>query len=184
MRANDPVGTRQKYKHGKFWPPYPRPVGEGQPCWHRYHAAHYWPLPYICDDRAYVYEITQLQVNKGWETETTLYDYHFAEGNLELERSGRLRLEWIIKHVPACHRVVWVQTGDNPEISQTRLATVQAAAAEMIGEGDVPPTMLRVTTPVGRPAAEINKLRELEFSTIPEPRIQYESLPTGTGASN
>jgi hypothetical protein len=183
--ADSPVGTRQVYKHGKQWPPYPRPTGPEQPKWHQYHAAHYWPLPYVCADRAYVYEITQAQVNKGWETETTLYEYHFLEDNQSLDRSGRMRVEWILRHVPAPHRVIWVQTGDTPETSQIRLAAVQTAVSEMIGDsGDVPPIMLRVATPVGRPAIEIDMIRKSELSTIPEPRIQYESLPTGTGASN
>ena len=181
MHADSPVGTRQKYKYGKFWPPFSRPTGPKQPCMHQYHAAHYWPLPYVCADRAYVRDSTNLQVNKGWDTETTLYEYHFGDDNQALERSGRMRLEWILKHVPPDHRVVWVQTGENSETSQARLAAVQATAAEMIGDsGDVPPIMLRAATPVGRPAIEIDMTRKLELSTIPEPRVHYEALPSGT----
>ena len=38
-------GSRQKYKFGELWPPYPRPTGPKQHYWNRYHHAHYWPYP-------------------------------------------------------------------------------------------------------------------------------------------
>jgi hypothetical protein len=43
--------------------------------------------------------------------------------------------------------------------------------------------MLRVTSPVGRPAVEIDMIRRAEMSTIPNPRITYEALPTGGNGS-
>ena len=61
MRADDPVGTRQVEKHGKYWPPYPRPVGRKQAFSHTFHAAHYWPHPYNCEDQAYVRNILDQQ---------------------------------------------------------------------------------------------------------------------------
>ena len=46
-KAALPVGTRQKCWKGKLWPPYPRPTGPKQQFTHLYHAAHYWPYPYV-----------------------------------------------------------------------------------------------------------------------------------------
>src|SRR3954447_21920597 len=50
QRANDPVGERQKYHHGKAWPPYNRPCGPEQTCVHKFHSNVYWPYPYNIQD--------------------------------------------------------------------------------------------------------------------------------------
>lgn len=184
QEADSPVGARQAYVAGKLWPPFPRPAGKPQQLSHRYHAAHYWPYPYVCEDRAYIREVGQRQVNNGWITETTLYDYHFEDDGVKLDHSGLMHVDWILKHVPPTHRVIWVQEGFNPEQSQQRLAAVQTSATEIVGENNVPPIMLRADSPVGRPAVEIDMIRRAEMETVPDPRIEYEALPNGTGPAS
>jgi hypothetical protein len=182
IEAQKPVGSRQRKRHGKLWPPYPRPIGEQQQASHRFHAAHYWPWPYVCDDRRYVREVTQLQVMNGWMTATTLYEYHFDEEAQELNHSGQMHLRWILENAMGDRRVAWVQTASDTETSQKRLNSVQVAAANLVGDGNIPPIKLRMTTAYGRPALEIKAIRDAEISTMPEPRINYEPLPTGTGS--
>ncbi|MGE3314397.1 MAG: hypothetical protein AB7O26_04715 [Planctomycetaceae bacterium] len=180
--AEKPVGARQKDHKGKLWPPYPRPADDGgQQCCHEYHAAHYWPYPYICEDRSYVRNLSQAQINNGWITETTLYSYHFNEETHELTDSGRLHLRWILENVPPEHRMVWVQTAPNKDVAAVQLLNVRSAAVEIAGEENLPGISHRVTTPTGRPALEVDAIRRLEIQSIPEPRIVIEALPTGTG---
>lgn len=176
-RAQLPVGARQVEKHGALWPPYCRPVGEDQTCIHRYHAAHYWPHPYNCWDQESVYTHIQAHVDNGWILQTTLYEYHFSEENEELNHAGLTHLRWILENAPAQHRVCWVQTGPNRQISDLRMNAVQLAAAEMVGPENVPPIMLRVDSPTGRPAQHIDTQYRSFLSTMPEPRIQYQALP-------
>lgn len=179
--AQKPVGARQIEKKGKLWPPYPRPCDDGgQQCCHEYYTAHYWPWPYVCDDRRYVRAISQEQINNGWTSETTLYSYHFDEHSNELTESGRLHLRWILENAPPQHRAVYVQN-TSAELNQIHLASVQKAATEIAGEGNVPAISLRVTSPLGRPALEVDAIRRAEIGSIPEPRIPIEALPTGAG---
>ena len=176
MKADSPVGARQVYKKGKLWPPYPRPTGEQQEMSHRFHSAHYWPFPYICDDRQSVNNVTQLQVNNGWTNQTTLWSHHFDENNA-LNKAGRLYLEWILNYAPEQYRAVWIQKSSNPETNQMRMASVQTTAAEILGNGVAPPTIaLRTAEATGRPALEIDTIRKAELGSMPPPRVAYEAL--------
>lgn len=184
MRADRPVGARQVCKHGKLWPPYPRPTGPKQHWVHKFHAAHYWPYPYVCEDRAYVNMITDMQVANGWMTNNTLYDYHFNADTNDLTPSGKLHLQRILEDSPDCHRTVWVQKSIAPGVTEQRLAAAQAASIEIAGAENVAPIQARIATPLSRPADEILIIRQAELSTMPEPRIFYTPVPTGTSGGN
>lgn len=181
MEADSPVGARQKYKHGKMWPTRPRPTGKQQQLSHRFHAAHYWPLPYVCQDRDYVRTVTRMQADNGWRDATTFYHYHFDEETMELNHAGQTHLRWLLIDVPHSHRVAWVQTAETPDISQQRLASLQSEAVRMTGSDSTLPIMLRPALAYGRPAIEVTTIRRAELGSIPAPRITYE--PSGGGAA-
>jgi hypothetical protein len=179
LKSGDPVGSRQVCKKGKLWPPKPRPVGPPQQFSHRYHAAHYWPLPYICQDRAYVREVVNTQVANGWTQETTLYEYHFEPETQILTHAGLMHLRWILLETPPERRVAFVQAAWDEPTSQARLENVRAAAFEMVGQEVCPPVMLRVAEPTGTPAEYVDSIQRAIRDSLPEPRIQYQALPTG-----
>ncbi len=183
-KATVPTGARQVHVGGKQWPPYPRPVGDPQPFLHRYHTTLYWPYPYDCQDRWFVRTLTQRQVDNGWIDGTTLYDYHFDPKTHELNSAGRLHLQWILRHAPARHRLAYVQQGAAPEISEARLANVRAVAQSLVGEGALPPVVLRTTTATGRLAEEVDIIRRQELETIPEPRVPVEHSTTQSNGSS
>lgn len=182
-RAGDPIGARQVYKHGKLWPPYPRPTGPANLPSHLYHAAHYWPYPYVCQDRDYVRSLSGAQISNGWVAMTTLYDYHFDPDTHQLNASGRMQLRWILENAPARHRYTFVQTASDPVSSETRLASVKTEAGLMLGDESLPPVMLRVTSPLGRPAEEIDAIRRIDRESIIEPRITPPIGNNDIGAS-
>jgi hypothetical protein len=182
IEAGEPVGARQKLKYGKMWPPYPRPTGKKQQFTHRYHAAHCWPLPYICQDRAYVNEVMAAQNRKGWEAETTLYEYHFNDETTALNHAGRSQLTWILENAPAHQRAVHVQNAGNSELNQMRLVAVREAVAEhVVDSNDTPAVTLRTGSPRGRPAVELDGINRAIQSSVPEPQINYVPLPSGPG---
>ncbi|EDL60124.1 hypothetical protein [Gimesia maris] len=179
-RASRPVGSRQKYKFGELWPPYPRPTGPKQHYWNRYHHAHYWPYPYTCQDRAYVADIMDRQIHNGWTEQNTLYAYHFDKDGNKLTEAGLLHLRWIMEHAPEERRMIFVQTTNNSISSQERLANVQYAASEMSDGRNVPSAMLRVSPTYGRPAREEDMKYRAYVGSILAPRIQYT---TGGGSA-
>lgn len=184
MRSGDPVSARQVEHCGKLWPPYPRPTGEKPEFSHVYHAAHYWPYPFVCEDRAYVRSVLAMQEQNGWAEATTLYEYHFDADTIEVNQPGRLHLRWILQNPRPEYRVIYVQTADSAAVTEARLSAARLAAIEMVGEANLPPILPRVTDPLGRPAREIDGIQREIFETIPSPRIQYNALPTGTGSGS
>lgn len=171
QKASLPVGARQKYYKGKLWPPFPRPTGEQQQFSHMYHHNHYWPQPYMCQDRAYVRGLINEHVAGGWINATTFYEYHFDMETNELRGPGRVHLRWVLKETPDSRRMVFVQSSDDPEITQTRMDSVRAEAIKMVGDTNLPPIMVRDTTTPGRPAVEVSAIRSASLQSMPAPRI-------------
>jgi len=180
-RALDPVGSRQRYTKGKLWPPYPRPEGLSMLPSHRFHTAHYWPFPYVCQDRASVREFTAVQANAGWTNQTTLYESHFDPDTQVLTRSGFLHLKWIVTSAPPQRRVVYVQTGDTSAISELRLTSVRGTVEELVGAKNAPPVIPRVTAPIGRNALEVDRIQRGEMDSQPAPRISPPFGGAGRG---
>jgi hypothetical protein len=169
-RAGEPPGTRQVYKYGKHWPPFSRPVGREQAFWQKYHTAHYWPHPYNCEDREFARSIIQQQTLLGWESATTLHDFHFHPETHRLNSAGENHLRWILTQAPVQYRTAYVARGMSEEVSLFRLAQVQEAARELSGS-DATPVFLKYDSFLGRPAIEIDTLRRLELQAIPQPRL-------------
>lgn len=181
QEAQSPVGARQKKHKGKLWPPYPRPTGKEQQFSHKFHAAHYWPFPYNCDDRMYVKELSARQVDNGWTAATTLYDYHFDPDTNEINKSGRLHLRWILESTPVSRRMVFVQSTFVPETIEIRLNSARQELMQMVGTEPAPPVMVRIAAPYGRPASEIDLIRRAELGGLPVPHIPYSSDSGGGG---
>lgn len=171
--ASRPVGSRQKYKFGELWPPFPRPTGPQRRFWNKYHSATFWPYPYNCDDKAYVRDVMERQIHNGWTDQTTLYAYHFEQDGNKLTEAGLLHLRWILEHAPENRRTIFVQTANKSIASQERLANVQYAASQMVGDQNVPSAMLRLSPTYGRPAREEDLKYRAYVGSILAPRIQY-----------
>lgn len=173
IHANDPVGERQVYKYGRFWPPQPRPTGPKQLFMHKYHTQKYWPMPYVCGDRDAVYSVWNSQADNGWQSITTLYDYHFDPETNALNHSGQRHLQWILQSAPPERRRISVQASNDPVINQTRVSNVQVAAASVAGASPVSDVALRTTYPAGRPAEEVQWIHEQQQTLRTPPQIQY-----------
>lgn len=170
QRANDPPGARQILKHGKYWPPYPRPQGPKQTFSHAFHDAHYWPYPYNCQDRMDVQNLFDAQTSSGWALATTLHDYHFDADTQQLTRAGESQLMWVLNSVPAQYRTVYVSQGVTTEMGQMRLAQADKFMRES-GCANIPPIVMKYEIFNGRPANEVDRLRFLELQSIPRPRL-------------
>jgi hypothetical protein len=182
QRADDPPGARQIEKDGKYWPPYPRPIGRKQTFSHAFHTAHYWPHPYNCQDRGDYHSLLAAQTGAGWELATTLHDYHFDGDTQQLTDAGRSQLAYILNSVPAQYRTVYVSQGVTQEMGALRAANAEKFLRES-GSPSIPPVITKVETFAGRPANEIDRLRQLELYSIPRPRLFLIGVAARMGAS-
>jgi hypothetical protein len=182
-RALAPPGSRQKCYKGKNWPVRPRPTGERQQFTHSYHSAHYWPLPYVCQDRQYVRDIIGIQESNGWQQQTTIYHRHFDENHM-LTKPGELHLIDILEVTPDAHRAVYVQASANPEIDNIRIANIHQAIAELSGGTDSISVTTRRGRDYSRPASEVKIINDLYDSSIPTPRLGGSGGGGAAGAAS
>ncbi|MEP3481871.1 MAG: hypothetical protein ABJZ55_21690 [Fuerstiella sp.] len=173
-QANSPPGVRSTCKKGKVWPARPRPTGEKQQFSHTYHSSHYWPLPYVCQDRAYVREIIGNQQTNGWQQATTLAPRFFDEDQ-QLNGPGEAKLLNVLEVTPAAYRTVYIEQTRVPEIDNIRLANVQQRVLELTqGQEDIA-VQLRRGRSYLRPASEVKIINDLYNSSIPSPRLGNSS---------
>jgi hypothetical protein len=182
MRAGDPPGRRQFYYGGKFWPDRPRPTGEDLPWLHTYHATHYWPHPYVCQDRAIVNAFSSIQVNNGWVEATTFFDYHFDADSNQLNHAGKQHLQWILSQVPMECRTPYLAQSFDPTVNISRVAAMEQEMAVLVGPEHSLPVLLRVASPSPRNASELNSIYQLRSTNILPPIITY-STDTGSGGT-
>lgn len=165
-----PPGVRQKCHKGKMWPVRPRPTVPPQQFSHTYHSSHYWPLPYICQDRQWLNDTMNVQTRNGWQQFTTLFDRHF-DNTQQLTVSGRNTLDNILVVTPPEHRIVYIQAVGSPEIENARVAAVQAVTAELTGRTEEVSVVVQRTREYTRPAQEVWNINDLYNSSTPSPRL-------------
>ncbi|QDT55145.1 hypothetical protein Pan44_31870 [Caulifigura coniformis] len=181
QRSDEPVGERQKFHHGKAWPPFARPCGPEQTCIHKFHANHYWPYPYNVQDRDDVRLALQTQVDNGWCAATTMYDYHFDAGTHLLNSAGQQHLNWIFTQAPPQHRHIYISTAPDTAQNDVRMQSVQKALAGYAGGEASMPVTLRATHPLGRPATEVEQIFTNAATNALPPTIEYQAI--GSAAS-
>lgn len=169
-QANSPPGVRSTCKKGKVWPARPRPTGERQQFSHTYHSAHYWPLPYVCQDRAYVREIIGNQQSNGWQQATTL-DPRFFDEEYQLNGPGEAKLLNILEVTPVQYRTVYIQKTRQPEIDNLKVSNVQQRILELTQGQEIVSVELRRGRSYYRPASEVKIINDLYNSSIPSPRL-------------
>ncbi|HUG19847.1 MAG TPA: hypothetical protein VMM56_12765 [Planctomycetaceae bacterium] len=171
IRSSLPIGSRQKLWKGKVWPPRPRPTGPKPHLVHRFHATHYWPTPFIEQDRMLVDSVIEQHISNGWREASTLYDYHFDPETNELTHAGQMQIQWLLEMTPANRRTFFVQTSAEVGANELRVTQVQQIASRLSGNGQIPAVELRNSTFHGRPAAEVDYINKAYLDSQPIPRV-------------
>jgi hypothetical protein len=166
-----PPGDRQIQHRGKLWPPFPRPVGKPARLVDQYHYTHYWPYPHTCEDKSSVRAALDLQASNGWIEGTTLFNYHFDKETNQLNSAGIAHLEYILFRVPGQHRAAFIQMSSSAQSDQVRVSSVQAAAGELLQDGNLPPIALRRARAYGANAQEIDMISRKFIGSTPTPRL-------------
>lgn len=174
--SNLPVGSRQRYYKGKLWPPRPRPTGHKQLAVHKYHSAHFWPHPYVCQDRALVESTIYSQVENGWINATTFYDYHFDPETNQLNTAGRRHLRYIITSVPEQFRNSYVTAAFDPLSTQARVESVESSIAALTGQQQMLTVEIRTANPLWRNATMVDGTMRASVESMPPPTIEYQGV--------
>jgi hypothetical protein len=183
-KAALPPGVRQKCKKGKVWPARPRSSEEPQQLSHTYYDQHYWPLPYVCQDRAAVYSFAETQIALGWQEETTLYHRHFDASTQQLTRAGELYLEYILHAVPEERRAIYIQSTYDARLDNLRTESVNTMMARLSNGANPVQVIVRNCREIGRPAAELEAISSMYNASTPSPRLSSAGGGGSGGSSS
>ncbi|MFI4874261.1 MAG: hypothetical protein ACIALR_02955 [Blastopirellula sp. JB062] len=142
--------------------------------WHRakldYARNKCWPEPFLTYDRQATRNyLTQMTAN-GIRLQNTLGDHHFNSETNEITHGGEMKIRQILEGLPD-RRAVFVKRALRPEVTQARMASVQAAMTRLLGPNAHPEIYETGSEPYGRPADFIDDIYRAERGSIPAPRL-------------
>jgi hypothetical protein len=144
-----------------------------------------WPEPFLTADKMAVRTPYCIMTDNGWKMQNTVGTFLYDSESNQLNQAGDLLVKWIVTQAPINRRAVFVMKGDRPDITATRLASVQAAVAKYC-EGCVCPVLLTNTEPAGWSAAYVDTITQQFNTTIPAPRLpsRQGGGSSGSGSNN
>ncbi len=141
--------------------------------WHRceldYLRNAHWPQPFVYPDREAVRAPFITMAAKGWQRQNTLGDYHFDPNTHELNHAGQLRVRAIAAQTSPERRAVFVYRGATPEITSTRVDSVQRHVVSVVPQGELPAVLDTGVPPVERPGDQIDQIQTRVLTSMPEP---------------
>ncbi len=130
-----------------------------------------WPngLPEL--DRHQVHSTLETQIQNGWRRQNLLSDFHFQPETGQLNPAGQEKLRWILWEAPEKHRMVYVARAPNASETAARMASVQKAATDLVGDRPLPPILVSELSPPGWPSSQVDAIHRKFQETTPAPRL-------------
>jgi hypothetical protein len=145
--------------------------------WHRMNA---WPEPFLTTDRQLERAPFCVMVNKGWQLQNTISDFHFNPETQELTRSGELKLQGILNDSPPPRRTtIFVLRGRTDDVTTARIASVQQAMSRISPQGPLPDVVQSGITPRSWPADYVDDINNKMIKSRPAP-----VLPASAGGGS
>jgi hypothetical protein len=141
-----------------------------------------WPAPFLCPDRQTVRAPFAVMINNGWRKQNMLGDFHFDSETGNLTEAGKLKIRWIMFEAPEQHRSIFVHIGKTPEVTEARLAAVNAEAATMAPNAEIPPIVQTAISDAGYPASRVEMIERKYQASIPAPRLPQTTGQSGGGS--
>lgn len=130
-----------------------------------------WPRPFTRADRQAVRAPFAIMVNKGWQRENTLGEYHFDPKTGKLNEPGRRRVYWIVNQDIISRRSIFVHKDMRPEVTLARVDSVQQWTAQIVPHGELPPVIETNKPAPGRSAEEVDRIKTDYLDSMPAPRL-------------
>ena len=130
-----------------------------------------WPEAFVPADRLAVRAPFMVMVNNGWRRQNLVADHHFEEGTATLNRSGELKVRWIMTQAPRQHRTIYVRRAESPEDTAARIAAIQEFAVPFAEDGQLPAVRETNMDTTGWPAARVDMIDRRSLETAPDPQL-------------
>jgi hypothetical protein len=145
-------------------------------------ANNMWPEQYLGRDRQAVRAPFGVMIDKGWQLQNTLGDYHFEAETQQLTRAGELHLRWIVTQAPENRRTVFVLRGHNDAATAVRIDTVQQTVAQLHPKGALPAVVQTNAVPPTSPADYQDDISQKAAKVRPAPALPAATSGSGGGS--
>jgi hypothetical protein len=134
-----------------------------------------WPEPFLQADRESANLPFSIMVANGWRRQNLLSDYHFNDGNQQLNQAGAMKLRFILTQMPPQRRTIFVQQGLTNDVTAVRIRMAQKEAAKILPPGYLADVVESDLPNDGWPADEIDAVAKSFQKSRPEPRLKKEA---------
>jgi hypothetical protein len=156
--------------------------------WRDYHRNKMWPEPFLMADRQSVISPFATMVANGWRRQNLLSDYHFDSESNQLNGAGEMKVRFILTQMPPSRRTIFVQRGQSPDVTASRISYVDRAAARVAPTGAMAGIVESDLPNDGWPADEVEAVSRKFYKTQPDPRLKSlsgaDQSSAGSGNSN
>ncbi|MDZ4820595.1 MAG: hypothetical protein SGJ20_16640 [Planctomycetota bacterium] len=130
-----------------------------------------WPKQYVGMDAQSVRDMMSVGVERGWQKQNLLGSHHFDESTNQLTTAGVARVKAILTYSPPQFRSVYVEKGNNPNITANRVDSVQQFIVSTTPQGSLPPVYASDLPYEGQSAYQADQIMRKYDATIPAPRL-------------
>ncbi|MGC4004969.1 MAG: hypothetical protein QM811_18400 [Pirellulales bacterium] len=142
-----------------------------------------WPDPYLLPDRVSVPNTLSIFVDRGWQRQCLLGDYHFDE-NGKLSSAGQARVRQILTQAPPDRRAIFIERTGADETTRARIDVVQQYVAGAVTDGPLPPVTPSNLQSEGWPAEYVDSVNRRYQASMPDPRISSGGGSGSTSSSS
>ena len=139
-----------------------------------------WPQQYVGADRVRAKAPFDAMVRNGWRRQNLLGHHHFNEDSTQLTQAGKLRVQWILTQPPQEFRQVFIERSLIEGITETRIATINDFASQVLRDGGVADVTETHIVSDGRPATMVDFVNTTFRENMPIPALP-DSAPGGGG---
>jgi len=149
--------------------------------WHRNNE---WPEPFSTADRNYAVAPFAVMIAGGWQRQNLIGENYFDENSTRLNSAGVERVRFILRQTPVEHRVFYVQSDLDDNITRMRIDAVQETIVALQPKGPMPEVIVSNMVPEGRSAEMVAAEFKNFVSSTPATRLSHASGGSGNGSSS
>jgi hypothetical protein len=96
-----------------------------------------WPEPFLGPDRVATRAPFNVMVQKGWQRQNMISDFHFDETGRVLSQTGELKIRWILTETLPHHRTIYVHRARSKKETDIRIAAAREYAQSILPQGNL-----------------------------------------------
>ncbi len=165
-------------------------------CWHNfwnevhvgYHRNNEWPMPFTAADTRYAVAPFAVMIAGGWQRQNLIGENYFDENSTRLNSAGVERVRFILRQSPVEHRVLYVQSDLDDNITRMRVDAVQETIVALQPKGPMPEVIVSNMVVEGRSAEMVAAEFKNFITSAPSTRLSHNtgssSSSSGSSGSN